>query len=156
MTIWYVKPDWVFVLVVFFSLYSRRRDAYLSGWILGITADLMSIERLGLLSMGYTLTAVMINAIRNLVFLKRGVTHFAVTLGGALFLQAGLAGYRAVTFPDSTPLGVVLLEGAATAVYTALWAVPIHHILLKFSTGLGLHTSRYTHAGLPGMDGRRV
>ena len=146
--LFHVRPDWVFAVVVFFALYCRRPDAYVAGWALGLAADLMSIERLGLLAVGYTLAAVMINAVRDLVFLKSPVTHFAVTLASALVLNAALAGYRILAYPVAArEWAAVLADGAATAVYTAVWAVPIHQILLKFSSGFGLHTSRYTHGG---------
>lgn len=152
-----IRPDWMFVLVVFFALYGRRPDVYLAGWILGMATDMMSIERLGLLAVGYTLTAVTVSAARDLVFLKSAVTHFAVTLTAGLFLHAGLTAYRIVVFADSAAgWGVILLDGTATALYTAVWAVPMHHVLLKLSGRLGLHTSRYSHKRLVVLGSSRV
>ena len=52
-----VRPDWILVLVVFFALHGRRRDAVIAGWSLGMCADLMSIERVGLLALSYALAA---------------------------------------------------------------------------------------------------
>lgn len=144
-----VGPDWVFVLVVFFALYARRTDGFLAGWALGLGTDLMSIERLGLLSLGYGMTALLVGSIRHLVFLKSAWTHFAVTLMAGFVLQAYLGLYRVFQFPlgSAGPAGV-FAEGAMISVYTAAWAPIVHYVLLRFSRGLGLHTSRYHHSGL--------
>lgn len=152
-----VRPDWMFVLVVFFGLYFRARDAYLAGWMLGFCADLASIERLGLFCVAYCLTAVVVNSIRDVVFLKNAVTHFVVTLAVGMMLQCGLVAYRVVLYSDSVAAwGPVMAEGVAVALYTALWAPLIAHFLLKGSGLLGLHTSRYTHRGAGRAGGERV
>ncbi|MEE9297010.1 MAG: rod shape-determining protein MreD [Phycisphaerae bacterium] len=146
-----VRPDWVFVLVVFFGLYGARRDAWLAGWVLGLGADLASIERMGLFAIAYCLVAVVVNAVRDMVFLKNPATHFSVTLAAGLLLQAGLLGYRAVVYPNSMTLRhPAVLQAGCVALYTALWAILIHHLMLKASQPLGLRTSRYTHRGLAG------
>ena len=111
-----VRPDWVFVLVVFFGLYAPRIDACLAGWVLGLGMDLLSVERLGLLATAYCVTAVIVNLIRDLVFLKHAGTHFVVTLVAALLLQAGLAGYRLLLYPNSVSgVGSVMGAGGAVA-----------------------------------------
>ena len=143
-----IQPDWMFVLVVFFGLYAPRRDAWLAGWLLGLLVDLTSIERLGLFSLSFFLVAVMVNSVRDLLFLKSFATHFFITLGAGLLLQCGLVAYRAALYPQSIdPWPAAVLMTGAAALYTAVWAIPIHHVLLRAARPLGLHTSRYTHRG---------
>ena len=48
------------------------------------------------------------------------------------------------------------LEGVAMAAYAGLWAVPVHHVLLKCSAMIGLHTSRYSHFGMAGVGDDHV
>ena len=153
LAIFHVKPDWMFVLTVFFALYSSRRDAVLAGWILGLLVDLTSVERLGLMSAGFALTAVLVNAVRHQVFLKNSVTHFMVTVCAGLVLHAALAAYYvAVYAPGPGVWRAVLLERGAHAIYTGFWALPVHHSLLLCTRWLQLDTSSYGHAGLVSVN----
>lgn len=153
LAVFQVKPDWMFVLTVFFALYSSRRNAVLAGWILGLLVDLTSVERLGVMSAGFALTAVLVNAVRHQVFLKNSVTHFMVTVCAGLVLHAALATYHVVMYaPGSMAWGGVVLERGAHVIYTGLWALPVHHCLLKCTRWMWLDTSSYGHAGLVPVD----
>lgn len=152
-----LRPDWVFVLVIFFALYARRSDAILAGWILGLGVDLLSAERLGLFALVYCLLAVGVNAIRDYVFLKHAGTHFVVTLAAGVLAQSAFVAYRCVTGSlASEGVGRAIVFGCAVAVYSAAWAPPIHHLFLKVSGLFGLHTSRYSHRSLSVAGGSRV
>ena len=141
-----VRPEWLFALVVFFGLYGARGDAWLAGWLIGVGADLTSIERMGLFAISYCLVAVIVNSLRDLVFLKSHATHFFVTLLAGVVLQAAFVAYRSAFYPNSmTMWQPVVLHAGGSALYAATWAVFIHHYLLKASRLLGLHTSQYTH-----------
>ncbi len=151
------RPDFVFVLVVFFGLYAPRKDAYIAGWVLGLMTDLMSIERLGVFSIAYCLVAVSVSSVRSFVFLKNAVTHVIVTLLAAALVHVGLVAYRAYLYPGSIGgAGGIATEVALAAAYTALWAPLIDHLLLKGSGVLGLHTSRYSHRSSVRMRAARV
>lgn len=142
------RPDWILVLVVCWALYTRRNDAYWACLLLGFAADLASIERFGLLTVCYGLIGMAVHLLRSGLFLKQAMTHFAVTFGAALVLQAVLGAYHLAVYPHSAEgVGSVTLVGFLSAVYTALWAPPILHVLVKISSVLRLHTSRHTHAG---------
>ncbi|MCH7527510.1 MAG: rod shape-determining protein MreD [Planctomycetes bacterium] len=142
------RPDWILVLVVCWALYTRRNDAYWACLLLGFAADLATVERFGLLTICYGLIGVAVHALRSGLFLKRATTHFAVTFGAALVLQAVLGAYHLAVYPHSAEgVGSVALVGILSALYTALWAPPILHVLVKISGVLRLHTSRHTHVG---------
>lgn len=157
LAVFHVKPDWMFVLTVFFALYSTRRDAVLAGWILGLLVDLTSVERLGLMSAAFALTAMLVNAVRHLVFLKNSLTHFMVTVGAGLVLHAALSAYHVGVYaPGPGAWRAVLLERGMHVIYTGLWALPVHHCLLKCTRWLQLDTSSYGHAGLVPVDVHHV
>lgn len=151
-----VRPDWVFVLVVFFALYCPRNEAFLAAWLLGFGVDLLSIERLGLMAITYGITAILINAVREVVFLKSAVTHFVVTLCGGLILGAMLGVYRLVAFDADEGWASVVLEGLGASVYAAAWAIPIHHVLGKFSRLLGLRVTGSPRVRPAGAGSTRV
>jgi len=153
----HVKPDWMFVLAVFFGLYSSRRDAVLAGWILGLLVDLTSVERFGLMSGAFALAALLVNAVRHVVFLKNAVTHFIVTVCAGLILQAALSGYHVFTYASADGgWSELLLERTVHALYTGLWALPVHHGLLKCTRWLRLDTSSYKHGGLVPVEMHHV
>jgi len=141
LAIYQVRPDLPFVLVVFFSLYLRRRDALVMAWIMGLMVDLSSLERLGLMAMAYLLSAAAVSAARESVFLRSAATHFAVTLAAALLLQTLLCAYRLVMYPG-VGWPTVTAEGVGTAVYTALCAIPTLHLLVRLPRVFGLSGPR--------------
>lgn len=140
-----VRPEWLAILMVFFALYSVRRDAVLAGWLLGLGADMTSIERVGLTSVAFAVTALAVNALRNVVFLKNVLTHFLVTLVGVGLLHSGLYVYRWKFLAHALGPWAWIRDVGLTSVYAAAWAVPIDWVLLKCSRGLGLYTTRYRH-----------
>ena len=128
------RPDWVLVLVVFYALHARVDHALPGGWVTGGLADLMSIERFGLLSLSYALAAAAVFAVREWMFTRHPLTHFCVTLAAALAVRTVWSFYRmAMDLPgEATP---VLLW---SCVYTALWAPLVHWVLLRVPKLLGL------------------
>jgi rod shape-determining protein MreD len=150
-------PDWILVWAVFCGLYAQRRDAVLAGFSIGLCADLMSIERLGVLAIAYATTAMLVNSIRHLVFLKNATTHFFVTLVAGTLLHAALSAYQVALYGSGS---IGWTEGVRSAIliaaYTAVWAVVAQHLLLKLSSTLGLHTSRYGHGRMHHTVGSRV
>lgn len=149
-----VRPDWVLVLVTFFALNARNTDALLGAWALGAACDLMSVERFGLLSLGYGTVALLVYAIREYLFGEHPLTHVCVTLGACILMQTMLAAYRAAAYgPASPSFAVLMAEGVWTGLYTAVWAPVIHGGLLRISRVLGVRTPRYRHARLRKTEG---
>ncbi|HNQ23541.1 MAG TPA: rod shape-determining protein MreD [Phycisphaerae bacterium] len=144
-----LRPDWALVIVVFLALYATPRSALIGAWVLGAGADLMTLERPGLLSLTYVLLAWGIAGLREYVFRARPDTQFLLTLGAAAAAQAAWVLYRALVYaePGFGP-GGALLEILGGAAYTAIWAPPVHAILLRRAGLFGLRRPRYTHAGM--------
>ena len=142
------RPDWLFVFVVFFALYARGSDAVVGAWILGACADLMTLERIGLMSLSYGLTALAVVAVREYMFRHRVHTQFLLTLVLGLGVRAGWGSYRLLAYPEAGwAAWEILVEIVFGAVYTAAFAPPIHAVLLTMPRMLGLPRQRYTYSG---------
>jgi rod shape-determining protein MreD len=145
-------PDWVLVLVVFYALHARADQAMAAGWLAGALADLLTIERFGLLSLTYGLVAVVVCQVRGWMFTRHPLTHFGLTLAAALVVRVGWSVYRAAF--DLSGDGVLALGWSC--VYTALWAPPLHWVLLKMPRVLGIRRSDLRSARAPRARGQRV
>ncbi len=144
-----VRADWVLILVVFFALHGRRTNAVIAAWSIGFCADLMSIERVGLLALSYAIAAWFVGSFRDYLFRRRALTQFVVTFAAAFLLQMAWLVYRRVVFAHGPNLSVEwALSLIAAPLYTALWAPPVHRALLGIAPWLGLPSSRYSFAGL--------
>jgi len=152
-----VRPDWLLVIVVFFALHGRRRDAVLAGWSIGLCADLMSIERVGLLALSYTLVAWSVGLIRDYLFRHQALTQFVVTFVAALCVQIVWMVYRRTLYAFNESLGSELsLSFVVAPIYAAIWAPVAHRALLSAAPMLGLPKPRYSFAGSPSLETRRV
>ncbi len=140
-----VRPDWLLALATFTGLYTRRKDAIAVGLVLGLCADLLSLERLGVLTLCMVTGALLGNSVRHLVFLKNVITHFVVTFVAALLVHTCLAVYETAIY-GGRDVGALVFRVIAIALWTAAWAPPMAALLLKMSQLFGLRTSRYNHA----------
>ncbi len=148
-----VRPDWILVLVVFFAMFARPGDAAVGAWLVGLAADLMTIERLGFLALSYTLVAIGVSSIRGYLFCFRGTTQFVVTFIVCVLLQCGWLVYRYAMYGSADALIVDILRHVLlTSIYTAVWAPLLHKFMLSAARWLGLPRPKYSHVGLQGMS----
>ncbi len=130
---WGHRPDWVLVLVVFYALRAEPMHAFIVGWTVGAFADLMTVERFGLLSLSYALAACLVCSVREHLFTRHPLTHFSVTLAAALILQIAWAGFRGIWgHPGESLAGMFL-----SASYTAMWAPPLYWLIHKALQAVG-------------------
>lgn len=128
------RPDWVLVLVVFYALHAPSQRSFVSGWVAGALCDLMTIERFGLISASYGLTAWLVGRFREMLFLRHPLTHFVVTFVAALAVQMMWLLYRMMMdIPGSGGSAIAL-----SCLYTACWGPPAHWLLMKWPGFLGL------------------
>lgn len=150
-------PDWLLVVVVFFALNARLADAALAAWALGACADLMTIERPGLLAISYTLAALLVSSVREYSFREHAMTQFVIVLLMGFLVRSAWLIYRHLLYD---PAGSVFLELLGYvfwgALYTAIWAPPAHKVLLSLARTFGLARPRYSYAGLHRMENGRV
>jgi rod shape-determining protein MreD len=152
-----IRPDWLLVVVVFFALYARPSEAVIGAWVLGIGADLMTVERLGFLALSYALAALFVIAIREYLFCHRPATQFAVTFLASLLIRLVWFGYRHLLYD---PVGSIVWDFIGQVVlvsmYTAVWAPLIDKPLWSMARLFGIPRPRYTHAGLDRTVGAGV
>ncbi len=140
------RPDWLLVLVVFFAMHASPRDALLGAWLTGGCADLLTIERFGVLALSYGLAAMLVLSIREYIFRGYGWPQFVVTLGACLFLRMMWAVYdHAVYDPAGSLLAELTIGAFLASLYTAVWAPPLNRVLLPWWRGLGLPRPVYIH-----------
>lgn len=151
------RPDWLLVAVVFLALYARGYDAIIASWIIGACADLLTIERFGVLAISYALAAMLVTLSREYLLRYRARTQFAVVLVVGLLLQTGWMVYRRVSYG---PAGSILTDwvgvSVLASVYTAAWAPLIHRGLLGMSRLLGITHPRYRYSGMRATGGAHV
>ena len=151
------RPDWLLVVVVFFALYAKPYDAVIGAGIVGIGADLMTIERLGLLTLSYALAAVLVLSIREYLFRYQSITQFVVTVFTCMLLQLGWLIYRRILYEPISFLPIEFLTCVIwSSLYTACWALPIHKAMMRLSRWFGITRPRYTFAGLSRLRTERV
>jgi rod shape-determining protein MreD len=152
-----VRPDWLLVCVIFFALHGRRRDAVIAAWLLGFCADLMTLERTGLLSISYAAVAILVSSVREYLFRHEALTQLVVTFITAVVLQVSWLIYRRVLYPPAYSLWFDLLSALILApLYTAIWAPVAHRVLLAMAPWLGIPRPRYSFAGSRQWEGTRV
>ena len=151
------RPDFLLLLVVFLALYARSQDAVVAAWILGACADLMTIERFGLIALSYGLTAMSITSIREYLFRYRVVTQAVVTLTACLLVRtAWTLYYHRLYAPPSPLLRDWLIGGVMVSMYTAALAPPGFRVLLAMSQLLGIPRPGLGYAGSSSLDRAHV
>ena len=151
------RPDLILVVTVFFAMHAGRRHAVLVAWLLGMTADLMTIERFGLLALSYALIAMTVASVRDFLFRYNAFSQIVVTAAASLLIGAGWLFYRRVLFdPGVALVGDMVVTLILTPIYTGLTAPPIHGIMLALLRAFGLTPPRYTFAGLHKLEAGRV
>ena len=145
------RPDFLLVVVVFLSLYAPSRDAIAAGWVLGVCADLMTIERFGVIALSYGLTSIIITLIREYLFRYRMMTQMVVTLTACMLVRTAWTMYYHLLYePRSSLLGDWLIGGVMVSAYTAALAPFVFRLLLSMSRPLGIARPRYGYAGISG------
>ena len=149
------RPDWLVAFVVFLGLYGNRGQAIIAGLAIGAAADLLTVERFGLLAGSYTLLAAAVVSVRDLVFRYRASTHFALTFVAAGLLQTGWLVWRWRCYGVSDSVGRIMGLMLLGSLYSAVWAPIMHGALLRAARWIGVPRPRYGFSGKDpgGMDG---
>ena len=151
------RPDWLLGAVVVLALHAPARDAAIGAWIIGACADLMSIERFGLIALTYLLAAMAVTSIREFLFRHRWQTQVIVTLVVCLVVRSAWLVYSRVAYaPAGSVLADGLIEVLLASVYTAAWTPLLNRGFLRLGRALGIALPRYTYTGLHRVRGARV
>jgi len=132
------RPDWLLVFVVFIGLYAAAPRAVIVGWFVGLCADLMSIERLGVMSLSYGLVTLVLVVVRGYLFRHSVLTQAGVTFLLCLLLWAAWYTYASLLYTFRGAISHVLL----VALYTAALAPLVHGVLLRAGPLIGVPRPR--------------
>jgi len=142
------RPDFLLIVVVFLGLYAPSKEAIPLGWILAACADLMTIERFGLITFSYGLSTMIVTSLRDYMFRYRVITQTAVTFVACLLLRTAWMMYSHLLYEARGPwLRDWLAGGVIASAYTAALAPFAFHFLLRLSRPMGIARSRYGYAG---------
>lgn len=142
------RADFLLMVVVFLGLYAPPRNAIGAGWILGACADLMTIERFGLITLSYGMTAMIVTSLREYLFRYRIMTQMAVTLTACLLVRTGWTVYYHLLYEAGRSfLFDFLLGGLLASAYTAALAPFAFRALLYVSRPIRIARPRYGYAG---------
>jgi rod shape-determining protein MreD len=151
------RPDWLLVTVVFLGLFATPRQAITGGWVLGLAADLMTLERLGFLAVSYAATAVLVTGVRELLFRNRWTTQLGVTLVASVLLQtAWMIYHRSLYGSADSALGEFAGRVVFGSLYTAAWSPLMVPALRRIGRPLGIALPRYSYAGLHRLGAAHV
>ncbi len=151
------RPDFLLIVVLFLSLYAPPNDAIAAAWILGACADLMTIERFGLIALSYGLTAMSVTSVREYLFRYRLVTQAVVTFAAGLLVRTAWMVYYHGLYGATVPWFTDWVVGAVLAsIYTTALAPPTFRALLPMSRSLGITRPRPGYAGSSALDRAHV
>jgi len=143
------RPDFLLIVVVFLGLCAPPRDAIAAAWILGACADLLTIERFGVVALSYGLTAIIVTLLREYLFRYRVMTQMVVTLTTCLMVRTAWTTYYHFLYEARGPLlGDWLIGGVVASAYTAALTPLVFRVLLGLSRPLGLARPRYGYVGV--------
>ncbi len=144
-----VRPDLLVVLVVFIAMHVRGVDVIAWACMLGMLADLQSIERFGILALSYSAAAALVYALRSHVFRSHPLAHFAMTFCAGCIVQVLLLLYYVlVVGVGGGSWSSQLLLGVGIAMYSAALAPAVHALLLRAAPWVGVDVPRYTATGM--------
>lgn len=135
-----IRPDLMFILAVHYALWGPWPEAAIAGWLLGLLADMQSLDRIGIHAFCFGLAAWAILRIRQVVFRDHAATQIVITLIFTVLVQLIVELYRrwGTTGPSTSLVWPALLTGA----YTAACTPYLHWALIRMSRWTGLRASR--------------
>ena len=142
------RPDVLLVVATFLGLYARRAEAIAAAWLMGLAADLLTIEQFGLLATSYALITLGIAVFREYLFRYRATTQFAVTFICGLLLCVLWIAYARFTYSSADGVPFHVYQAVLGSLYSALLALILHRLLLRSSRFIGLPRPRYGFSGV--------
>jgi len=135
------RANLLLVFVVFLGLYARRQQAVIAGLAIGLAADLLTIEQLGLLTASYGLAAAMVVSMREYLFRYRTTTQFVLTLFVSAALNVCWLAYRRAAY-GAVEVWYESFLAMASSLYTAAWAPIMDATLLRAAGLIGMQRQR--------------
>lgn len=123
-------PDVVLLFAIFLALYGPVEDAPLSGWLLGITKDALSVGTFGLFAVLFMALCFFLSRIRADIFLEYNKSHIVNAGLATLACYLGAAVWHSI---QGDPPGPVLASALMVAAWSALLAPVAFRLFFKCS-----------------------
>lgn len=136
--IMHTRPDLMLLLVVFYGIHARGTDGLLTAWVAGLFTDLCTQEPLGLFCVLYSLVALVLMQVRELVFRDHLMTHVVLTFVFALAVKLVLAFYVRWRYPLVSSENPIFIRALVSALYTTALAPLVQYPLIRFQRALAL------------------
>jgi rod shape-determining protein MreD len=127
-----IRPDFLLIIIIFLSLYSRHMRIFFWAALLGGVKDLISADLFGMYLLTYTCIAVGLSVFEARFFLREKLSSLALFIFSVVLLTGLFEQLVHVLFGTGvySSLGVILVV-FLQAVLTTAWALPIMHTLTK-------------------------
>ena len=136
-----IRPNWMFVLAVYYALWGPWPEAAIGAWFLGLAVDLQSLPvggRIGMYAFTFGGAAWVITRIRSVFWREHAATQFLLTFVLAMVIEILVDLYRHWAALDEVSKAGLFWPAFFTALYTAAFAPYMHWILLRLWRWTGL------------------
>jgi len=127
-----VRPNCVLLAIIFLSIYLPWPACALVGLLAGAACDMLTLERFGMFTIIYGLTAFAVAIVRDYLFVFFVSVLVSLTWIIQAFIGMVWLVYRWVYYPEGIgSMGKELWQLFGSAAYTALLVLPVQYVLLK-------------------------
>ena len=140
-TIYSIRPNWMFVLAVHYALWGPWPEAAIGAWFLGLAVDVQTMSaggRIGLYAFSFGAAAWLIIRIRAVFWREHPLTQLSLTFVFALAIEMAADLYRHRVDLGATPTSSLFWPTFFAAVYTAAFTPYMHWALIRLWRWTGL------------------
>jgi len=125
-------PNFLLMIVVFLAMNAPREPALLGCFFLGLMQELLTLQALGTWATSYTLVAMLVLSLQEVVYGEHPLTHFSLVLVGGILCGVVLV-LHGVLYPllHKLPRQSLGLRPFGDALYSALLAPIILGVLQR-------------------------
>jgi rod shape-determining protein MreD len=132
-------PCFPLLVVVFIGINGTREPVLLGSFLLGLMQDLFTLQPLGTWALCYSLVALSVLSVQEIVYQTHPLTHFSLALVGGILCAVVLT-FQGWIYPllhHDTGRGAGVLQHLASALYTAILAPLVLGILQRARGAFG-------------------
>ncbi len=150
MTFGGARPDWLITIVVLVALNAKRSDSAMAAWCLGFAADLLTMERAGLLALSYLLVAVCVGSVQDYFFRYHRLALAILVIVASFCVRLVWLAYRFALYGAATGslANALFIDCLWSAFYTGLWAIVLHWLFGPALSFGDVRQPRYRYASM--------
>jgi rod shape-determining protein MreD len=140
-------PNFVLMVVVFLGINGTREPVLLGSFLLGLMQDLFTLQPLGTWALCYSLVALSVLSVQEIVYREHPLTHFSLVLVGGISCAVVLT-LQAWLYPmlhggaAAGGRGIGVLQHLASALYSAILAPVVLGVLQRMRGAFAFRKQR--------------